>query len=405
MTLTVPLQRAATFRNDPLGEPRPMLALEHLENWTGALVEGARLGEAEAGQPGVAAVEPGDVLFGKLRPYLAKGMTISEPLAASTELVCMRPTPDMHPRYLGYVTRSVPFVEWSVASSEGTKMPRTSWEKLREFHVTREQRAIADFLDTETARIDALITKKRRMIELLKERVATDAIETIVGRKQGVDLAPTGIDWLGDVPRGWEITRLTRVARLESGHTPSRTRDELWKDADKNWITLNDVGALKNSEFISETMNLISDAGLAASSARMLPAQTVVLSRDATIGRTGIMTKPMATSQHFAAWVCGDRVDPRYVWAVLTYPMQTYLARFDDGATLRTIGMPYIRKFVSPIPPIDTQRSIVRELEELRTEHNSLAASLEGQVGLLAEKRQALITAAVTGELEIPVAA
>ena len=90
MTQIVPLKRAAAFKNDLLSQARPHLALEHLESWTGKMLDGGSLPLAKAHSSGVAAAETGDVLFGKLRPYLAKGMTVTHPIAASTELICMR---------------------------------------------------------------------------------------------------------------------------------------------------------------------------------------------------------------------------------------------------------------------------------------------------------------------------
>ena len=155
--------------------------------------------------------------------------------------------------------------------------------------------------------------------------------------------------------------------QLESGHTPSRSREDLWVNAENPWITLDYFGTLAGSEFISETKNLISDAGLAASSARMLPAHTVVLSRDATIGRVGIMATSMATSQHFAAWVCTSALRPRFLWLLLRYAMQPFLASFDDGASIHD-GMPHVRRFVVPLPPVEHQDRLSRSLrsDELR---------------------------------------
>jgi type I restriction enzyme S subunit len=263
------------------------------------------------------------------------------------------------------------------------------------------QRAIADYLDAETARIDALIEKKQRMMSLLKEEGL---------RRQG-DLAichgttrkkPSGHEWLGDVPEDWEIVRLKFVAKLESGHTPSRTRPELWENCDTPWVTLNDVGFLENHEYIDQTVNLISAEGLANSSARLLPVGTVILSRDATIGRSGILARPMATSQHFADWICSNRLRPRYLWLLFQTVVQRHLQSLTDGATLRTIGMPDIKELVIPLPPPDVQDSIVVEASRVRHAVERAVDTLQGQLALLIEHREALVTAAVTGELEIP---
>jgi len=150
---------------------RPFVALEHLESGTGRLITDAELADRPASDTGAASVEPGDVLFGKLRPYLAKTWLADRPVFASTELLCLRPRVGIDSRWLTYLVTSGPFVDWAVASSEGTKMPRTSWEKIAEYRIDipplDHQCAITDYLDAETARIDALIEKKLRMSSCL----------------------------------------------------------------------------------------------------------------------------------------------------------------------------------------------------------------------------------------------
>ncbi len=182
----------------------PHISLEAVEAGTQRLQNPTGLPEVTASQPGVASAAPGDVLFGKLRPYLAKSWLVDRNVYASTELLCIRPRGHVHSRWLSYVVSSQPFVQWAVATSDGTKMPRTSWEKLRNFNVdvpaVNTQRLIADYLDRETARIDALIAAKRRMLALLRER------DQIVLSQSAV-------------PLGSSFASLRRFARIQSGLT------------------------------------------------------------------------------------------------------------------------------------------------------------------------------------------
>ena len=328
---------------------------------------------------------------------------------ASPVVHCYRPNEDVDARYYAYMLRDLAQRGFISSLAKGIRERSTAFdsEAFRSLRLPvpplAEQRAIADYLDAETARIDALIAKKQQLIHLLEERHNLAIAELALGRLYGArDLRSSKVEWIGQIPAGWEVRRLNRIARLESGHTPSRTRPELWERADKHWITLNDVGAIKESEYIEDTVNRISAAGIAASSARMLPADTVVLSRDATVGRVGIMKSPMATSQHFAAWVCSKRLDPRFLWLLMRFPMQRFFNQFNDGATLRTIGMPHIRAFVVPLAPLETQHQIVATAERQREDHQQLRSGLHRQVILLSERRQALVTAAVTGEFAVP---
>ncbi len=318
----------------------------------------------------------------------------------------VRPGESLSGRFLFWVFESRLFADFVDLLGQGSTISHLYERDIINFRVPLRplgaQQIVADYLDAETARIDALIAKKQRMMELLRNHLEVSMTEVALGRQLGLALHESGVIWVGSIPEDWPVVRLNRVARLESGHTPARTNPDLWIDPDKPWITLNDVGELAASEFISTTKNLISDAGLAASSARMLPAGTVVLSRDATVGRVGIMAQSMATSQHFAAWVCSQQIEPRYLWLLLRFAMQPFLASFDDGATLRTIGMPHIKRFAVPLPAIETQKQLVDLAEKARRDVERLGQCLSHQVDLLRERRQALITAAVTGELDIP---
>ena len=241
---------------------RPYVALENITSWTGSLVEGIDLPVRTPSRTGMASVEPGDVLFGKLRPYLAKTWLVDRPALASTELMCLRPGTGVDSRWLGYLTMATPFVEWAVATSEGTKMPRTSWQKVGEYRPWlpsgSKQRAIADYLDTETGRIDALITKKRRMIELLEER---RALVTLAGVSGGLvrrfPRVRSAIHWMTRIPRHWGSPKVGYVASLGSGHTPSRSKPEWWisEECTIPWITTGEVARLRTDrvEFVHQT--------------------------------------------------------------------------------------------------------------------------------------------------------
>lgn len=264
-----------------------------------------------------------------------------------------------------------------------------------------EQRAIADFLDRETARIDMLIDEQQRLIELSRERRTAIRTQCALEGTRPKDLVASPLPWAKILPSEWRVVPLTSVARLESGHTPSRARDDWWQDCYIPWISLNDVGAMRGTKYLETTTHQLSDEGIANSSARLLPANTVVLSRDATVGRTAIMKIAMATSQHFAAWICGPRLDPEYLWTLITDAMQPYFASFQNGSTIRTIGMGDLKAFRIPLPPLDEQRRIVAYLDEQTAQIDDLIAETERLTELARERRSALITAAVTGQIEV----
>jgi type I restriction enzyme, S subunit len=352
-------------------------------------------------------VNDGDTIVSTVRTYLRAIAQITEDasdIVVSTGFATVTPGPDVDPRFIFWWLRSTPSVEEIVARSVGVSYPAVNASDVGDIGVAvppiEEQRRIAGYLDAEAARIDGLVEEEQRLLALTIERAHNAQRQLAVEGCRPAAMRRTGATWITDIPDHWRMVRLKYEAKLESGHTPSRTQPGLWEDCKIPWISLNDVGQLTTHEYISETVNMISEAGLKASSARILPAGTVVVSRDATIGRCSIMAVPMATSQHFADWVCGPNLEPRYLWLLFTTAMQDYFDSLTDGATLRTIGMPDIRALTIPLPPLAEQHEIVSEAESVRVAAQQLIEELSIQIKLLQERRYALIVAAVTGQLE-----
>ena len=211
-------------------------------------------------------------------------------------------------------------------------------------------------------------------------------------------MKPSGLGWAGDIPASWDVAKICLVARLESGHTPSRQHPEYWvpEECTIPWFSLADVWQLREGlrEYLGETAEKISPKGIANSAARLLPAGTVVLSRTASVGFAGIMPKPMATTQDFANWVPGERVLSEFLLYALR-AMRDEFQRATMGSTHQTIYMPDIRRLAIPVPPLDEQKRIVAFLRTRLAAVDALIATKERLLHLLGEKRQALIDHAV----------
>lgn len=161
-------------------------------------------------------------------------------------------------------------------------------------------------------------------------------------------------------PKNWRWQKLTNIARLESGHTPSRQRPEWW-GGDVSWISLTEIRAL-DGKWVERTQLRTNDLGIANSAARILPRGTVCLSRTASVGFVTIMAAPMATSQDFANWVCGDELDPEFLMYALIRSRRE-LRELATGATHKTIYMPTLEAFHVCAPQINEQRRIAARLK------------------------------------------
>ena len=270
-------------------------------------------------------------------------------------------------------------------------------------HDERVQRRITDFLDYETARIDALIAAKQRMVDgLIASRMDTMRAG-VAGEVVSGDRSKASLAWLPELPTHWGMAKLTLLARLGSGHTPSRSRPEWWMNPTIPWITTGEVAQMRSDriELILETREMISELGMANSSAELHPAGTVVLCRTASAGYSAIMGGPMAVSQDFATWTCGPHLDPRFLLLCLRAMRRDLLERLAMGSTHKTIYMPDIESIRVPVPPMDEQHRLVEWVWSRLRRIDAIVDTLTAQIALLRERRQALITAAVTGEIEV----
>lgn len=367
---------------------RPFLSLDLIEPGAGRIVADAEVPTRTPPESGVAEVLPGDVLFGKLRPYLAKSLLVRCAAYASTELLCMRPVAGTEPRWLAYVVQSRPFIEWTTATSEGTKMPRTSWERVRDFRVTRQsahdQRAIADFLDVETARIDALITKKRRLIELLEQRRA-DTVETTI-RVLAKEYGETPLKFVApEIVVGIVVTPAAFYA-------------------DEGVPALRGVNVKPGLLDLDDLVHL-SPEGHALHLKSRLSEDDVVVVRTGQAGAACVVPQELNGSNCIDLLLIrrSRRLDSLFLEYVLN---SDWTAKHIDQHSVGTIQSHFnvgsLKQLLIPVPPMPVQQRVALELAASVGKIDDAGRKLAKQIDLLVEHRQALITAAVTGELAVP---
>lgn len=266
------------------------------------------------------------------------------------------------------------------------------------------QRAIAAFIDANTARIDRLVEYHRRMIhgQLEKRRVITTA--GVEGRLIEAGRRESRLPYLETVPQHWDEVKLSLLAKLGSGHTPSREHPEWWVNPAIPWITTGEVSQLRDDrvEYVSETRESVSELGIANSAAELHPAGTVFLSRTASAGFSGIMGRDMATSQDFVTWTCGPRLRPRFLLLCLRAMRGDLLGRLAMGSTHKTIYFPDIQSIKVPLPPVAEQDQIVEWVWARLRRIDAVVDAIERQVALLRERRQGVISAAIAGQVYVP---
>jgi type I restriction enzyme S subunit len=266
-----------------------------------------------------------------------------------------------------------------------------------------ERATITSFLDREAAKIDSLVAEQEQLITVLKEkRQAVISHAVTKGLDPSVPMKDSGVEWLGEVPAHWKVMPIRLAARLESGHTPSRSRPDWWLDCTVPWFSLADVWQIREAgrDVVYETKEMVSELGLANSSARLLPKGTVMLSRTASVGFAAIMGVDMATTQDFANWVCGQSLLPEFLLDTFK-AMKPEFNRMMMGSTHNTIYMPDIQAFRFALPSMNEQAQIVAYVRDATAQSDELIAEAKAAVSLLKERRSALISAAVTGQIDV----
>lgn len=356
-------------------------------------------------------VEPGDLVFNKLRTWQGGlGVSAHRGIVSPAYFVC-RPTEAWDPRYMHYLLLSRPYLAELTRISKF--MPPSqfdiSWDVLRMLPVLRppadEQRRIANFLEAESRRIDSLAAAQHKVRAVLLERRAANVFEATTGgavpqRKQSM------LPWVGSLPATWQSVKLGHFARMGSGHTPSRSRREWWENCTIPWVTTGEVSQVRDDrrEVLTETRERVSEIGLANSAAEIHPKGTVVLCRTASAGYSAVIGEDMATSQDFVTWTCGPQLDSFYLLWCLRAMRRDLLGRLSMGSTHKTIYVPDLQMLRIPLPPLAEQRQIVESIRETNAAVDGVIDAIDRQLALLVDRRQALITAAVTGQIDVTTA-
>jgi type I restriction enzyme S subunit len=356
-------------------------------------------------------VEPGWLVVNRMKAWQGSVGIAFERGTVSGHYLCFRPTHQHDHRFLNHLLRSEPMRVQYESLSRGVRPGQAEidneWFKSIRLHLPdlAEQRRIADFLDQQVGQIDAAAAGARDLLTRLEERTMARILRAVGGGTHSPRQA-TSLPWLPDVPQHWSVVKLSLIARMGSGHTPSRSDPDLWVDAHIPWLTTNDVHRFRRDDIdtINDPALRISQAGLASSSAVLHPAGTVALSRTASAGFSVVMGRDMATSQDFVTWTCSDVLDPYYLLAVLRASRGDLLGRLAMGSTHKTIYFPDLEALRVPLPSLEEQRAIVGSVRTEQKQAREARGELQTLLALLEERKRALITSCVTGAFDVTAA-
>ena len=363
-------------------KPLPYVGLENIQSWTGKL-----LGLDPDVVPTSAANRfgKGMTLFGKLRPYLAKACNPDFEGLCSTELLVFK-SASFDRRLLLYLLLTDGFIKTVDSSTYGAKMPRANWDFIGNCIVPvpplEEQKQIAAFLDKETTKIDALVEKQEQLITLLREkRQAIISHAVTRGLNPNVKMKDSGIEWLGEVPEHWEMGHLRWFISIKSGE------------------------GLSNSQFSKETLDEDSYPVIGGNGTMGYSKHFNTTQKAFAIGRVGAL----CGNVHFLKEKCWitDNALKISKWEGFNDSYFEYMLRaanlnqYANQSAQPLITGEQVKALPVPRLPLEEQKQIAAFLNEETTKIDTLIEKCETAIELLKERRTALISAAVTGKIDV----
>ena len=337
------------------------LGLEHLAS--GRLV---RIGGGQAAdmRSTTSAFKPGDVLYGKLRPYLDKAVLADEAGVCTTELLVLRAKVDVEPRFLAAVVHCPDFLEYAVSGTTGVQHPRTSWAHIREFEIPvfipDEQQRIADLLwlvHQAIAQSEALVKNGQDL-----KRAAMRTLFT-----RGLRGEPQKETEIGPVPESWDVVHLGTLGRIGNGSTPRKATSEYWTGGTYPWLT----SAKVYDRNIVEADQFVTDLALAECHLPCLKPSTVLIAitgQGKTLGHCAVLDIEATINQHLAY------VDVDNTIAHSSFVRGYLETQYDffrqvgagGGSTKGALTCAFLRSFSIPLPPVlDEQHEIVAILDDI----------------------------------------
>lgn len=296
-------------------------------------------------------------------------------------------------RWIGEVLRSMDLNQYSQSAAQ----PGISVEVIENLSIPAppesEQEAIANYLDRQTARLDALIADKERMLALLEEKRAALISHVVIrGLDPDAPMKSSGQEWLGKIPAHWRVERAKNLFTV---------RDERSEDGSEELLTVSHITGVTAR---SEKDVYMFEADDKAGYKRCMPGDLAINTLWAWMGAMGISPLAGIVSPDYHVYTSKGDLLPEYVDLLCrSRPFVAEVSRWSKGVWSSRLRL-YPENFFEmrlPVPPHNEQLEIVRAVETDQRRANDLADSLQTSITLAKERRAALITAAVTGKIPL----
>lgn len=344
---------------------------------------------------------PNDVVIAKMADPVARAAIVSDRYSEFVIVAdCVKFTPDLNLIDLHYLIWAINCDCVRINAelvSTGTTRIRINLSELKKLKVPypplQEQTQIAAFLDHETAKIDTLIEKQQQLIELLKEkRQAVISHAVTKGLNPNAPMKDSGVEWLGEVPEHWDVTRAKFVASI---FVPQRNKPELNETQGIAWATMDDM----KNKYIEHTSNFVALDAAQQAGSKILKSGAVIASCVGNFGITSINKIDVIINQQLQAFQ-PHKIKAEYLQSIVSISKQ-YFELIGTAATLIYVNQEGFENLPVIVPPEKEQEQISSLISEQQTKFKILIDKAINSIELMQERRTALISAAVTGKIDV----
>lgn len=408
-----PLKYLAAINTRTLGEETPLdFQFRYIDissvNSEGEVLEATEMIFENAPSRARRILTTGDVFLSTVRTYLTAIAFCPERyngFICSTGFAVITPRKLLVTKFVYYWTRSTYFVGEIVARSTGVSYPAINASEIGNLPCPvlplDKQQAIADFLDRKTTQIDGVIAKKQRMIDLLHEKRQALISEAVTkGLDPDVPTKDSGIEWLGRVPRHWSLLKVGQATRVVRGASPRPAGSPTYFNGDAApWITVAEV-TKDLSKHLTSTETRLTHLGQTLS--RYLESGTLIMTNSgATLGVPKILAIGGCINDGSVALLdLRKEIEQDFLFHFLS-SLTRMLRERAEGQGQPNLNTDIVRALPLPLPPLEEQRGIVVHVEEKTGRTLNGINLIESQIAKLREYRQTLISAAVTGQIDV----
>ncbi|WP_318477002.1 restriction endonuclease subunit S [Photobacterium leiognathi] len=307
--------------------------------------------------------------------------------------------------YYGYLVRQLAVTDFISSLAKGIRERSTEFRfsefsgLLLAYPPVEEQTQIAAFLDHETAKIDTLIEKQQQLIELLKEkRQAVISHAVTKGLNPDAPMKDSGVEWLGEVPEHWVVSSIKYLSSfVGTGGTP-KDDSSFTEHEDICWFT---PGDFKGTLTISKSNKYVTKQSIARNDAKIYPRNSVlIIGIGATLGKVALCKYDFSCNQQINIVTPNNKIKSNFLAYALNAQVEQMKLQ-SNSSTIGIMNQEKTKQIAIAVPPINEQLSINSYINNVLEQFDKLLLKANKQIDLLQERRTALISAAVTGKIDV----